>query len=176
LGSGAESPRAPGRRLTVYPGPLAEQIHNCGIAVVDNPAAISDRPDIIFGAGVNDVAILLARFPDVPAIQVAQVFGHWNNHPCELPQVVLHVAVDELNAEMLINEFGVPRERVRIVYNAVDVARLPARPKYKHPRTEVRGRFGRPNGWSALSVQAACSVGTRWCQWSSPVSSSAAQR
>ena len=58
---------------------------------------------------------------------------------------------------------------------ALTPARLPAL-KYKHPRTGVRGRFGRPNCWSALTAQAACSVGTRWCQWSSPVSSSAAQR
>jgi hypothetical protein len=120
--------KARGHRVvvfTVYPGPLAEQIRNSGIAVVDNPSSISDKPDIMFGAGINDVATLLARFPDVPAIQVAQIWDHWNAYPCPLPQIVLHVAVDELNAEMLVNEFGVPRERVRLVYNAVDIARLP---------------------------------------------------
>ncbi|MFL4970399.1 MAG: hypothetical protein ACJ8F2_15055 [Xanthobacteraceae bacterium] len=157
----ARALKARGHRVvvfTVYPGPLAEQIHNCGIAVVDNPAAISDRPDIIFGAGVNDVAILLARFPDVPAIQVAQVFGHWNNHPCELPQVVLHVAVDELNAEMLINEFGVPRERVRIVYNAVDVARLPARPTALAPRPARALIFVKEKHPYMESVRAACAA------------------
>ena len=79
----------------------------------------------MFGAGINDVATLLARFPDVPAIQVAQIWDHWNAYPCPLPQIVLHVTVDELNAEMLVNEFGVPRERVRLVYNAVDIARMP---------------------------------------------------
>jgi hypothetical protein len=120
--------KARGHRVvlfTVYPGPLAEQIRNSGIAVVDNPSSISDAPDIMFGAGINDVATLLARFPDVPAVQVAQIWDHWNAYPCPLPQIVLHVAVDELNAEMLVNEFGVPRERVRLVYNAVDMARIP---------------------------------------------------
>jgi hypothetical protein len=129
--------KARGHRVvvfTVYPGPLAEQVRNAGIAVVDNPSSISDRPDVMFGAGVNDVATLLARFPDVPAIQVAQTWDHWNAYPCPLPQIVLHVAVDELNAEMVINEFGVPRERVRLVYNAVDVARLPARHRPLPPR------------------------------------------
>ena len=122
--------KARGHRVvifTVYPGPLAEQIRRAGIAIVDNPASISEAPDVIFGAGVNDVATLLARFPDVPAIQVAQTWDHWNSYPCPLPQIVLHVAVDELNAEMLVNEFGVPRERVRIVHNAVDAQRLPTR-------------------------------------------------
>jgi hypothetical protein len=121
---------------TVRPGPLAEQIRKDGIPVVDDPSRIGDPPDIIFGSGVNDVAAAIARFPGVPAIQTAQVHDHWNGTPCPLPQVVLHVAVDERNADMLINEFGVARERVRIVYNAVDLARvpprqhaLPARPK-----------------------------------------------
>jgi predicted nucleic acid-binding Zn-ribbon protein len=129
--------KARGHRVvifSVYPGPLAEQIRNAGIAVVDNPSSISDTPDIMFGTGVNDVATLLARFPGVPAVQVAQIWDHWNAYPCPLPQIVLHVAVDELNAEMLVNEFGVPRERVRIVHNAVDVARLPPRRNPLPPR------------------------------------------
>jgi len=120
---------------TVHPGPLAEQIRREGVSIVDDPSLISEPPDIIFGAGINDVVAAIARFPDVPAIQVAQVYDHWNGYPCPLPQVVLHVAVDERNAEMLINEFGVPRDRIRIVYNAVDTGRivprqsaLPSRP------------------------------------------------
>ena len=60
--------KARGHRVvvfTVYPGPLAEQIRNSGIAVVDNPSSISDAPDIMFGAGINDVATLVARFPEM---------------------------------------------------------------------------------------------------------------
>jgi len=113
--------------FSVCPGPLAEQIRNSGIAVVEDPALVSDIPDIIFGAGVNDMATVLARFPEVPAIQVAQVWDHWNGYPSPLPQVMLHIAVDELNAEMLVNEFGLPRDRIRIVHNSVDMAQIPAR-------------------------------------------------
>ena len=71
----------------------------------------------------------------MPVVQVSQNIHSWTEFPAPLPQVVLHVAVDELNSEMLINEFGVPRDCVRVVLNAVDLKRvwpraapLPARP------------------------------------------------
>ena len=153
--------KARGHRVvvfTVYPGPLAEQIRNAGIAVVDHPSSISDAPDIMFGSGINDVATLLARFPDVPAVQVAQIWDHWNSYPCPLPQIVLHMAVDELNAEMLVNEFGVPRERVRVVYNAVDLARLPDDSRPLPPRPERAVIFFKSETAYADAVRAACAA------------------
>jgi hypothetical protein len=130
--------KARGHKVVIYtlePGLLAEQVREAGIAVVTDPALLADAPDIMLGTGINDVVALLARFPDVPAIQIGQVWDHWNAYPCRLPQVVLYVAVDDLNAEMFVNEFGIPRDEVRIVHNAVDLARvaprtspLPSRP------------------------------------------------
>jgi len=153
--------KARGHRVvvfTIYPGPLAEEIRNAGIAVVDNPSSISDTPDILFGAGINDLATLLARFPEVPAIQVAQIWDHWNAYPCPLPQIVLHVAVDELNTEMLINEFGVPRERVRLVYNAVDTARLPVGSKPLPQRPARALIFAKSETAYVETVRAACAA------------------
>jgi len=127
-----------GHKIVVYtlePGPMAEEVRAAGIPVVTDPALVADTPDVMVGSGVHDVAALLARFPDVPAIQVGQVWEHWNGHPCLLPQAVLHVVVDDLNAELFANEFGIPRDRIRIIHNAVDLMRvanrkrpLPARP------------------------------------------------
>jgi hypothetical protein len=151
--------KARGHRVvafTVCPGALAEQVRNAGVPVVSDPAAISDPPDIMFGTGVHDVAMLVARFPEVPAIQVAQVWDHWNSYPCPLPQVVLHVAVDELNAELLINEFGVARERVRIVHNAVDTARLPVRRQPLPPRPRRALIFTKHELAYVEAVRAAC--------------------
>src|SRR5438876_60250 len=64
--------------FTVCPGPLAEQIRNCGIAVVEDPASVSDVPDIIFGAGVNDVVAVLARFPELPLKVPRQAQQLWS--------------------------------------------------------------------------------------------------
>jgi hypothetical protein len=122
-----------GHKIVVYtlePGPMAEEVRAAGIPVVTDPALVADTPDVMVGSGVHDIAALLARFPDVPAIQVGQVWEHWNGYPCLLPQAVLHVAVDDLNAEMFANEFGIPRDRIRIIHNAVDLTRVASR---KHP-------------------------------------------
>jgi hypothetical protein len=131
--------KARGHKVSMYGlrlGPLAEQIRHRGIPVVDDPAAITDAPDVIMGTGVNELATLIARFPRSAGIQVAQLWNHWVSCPCPLPQVVLHIAVDDINFEMLANEFGVPRERIRLVHNAVDLPRiaprtepLPSRPR-----------------------------------------------
>ncbi len=131
--------KARGHEVSIYttrPGPLAEQIRARGIFVANDPSAISDAPDVIMGTGVNELATLIARFPRAAGIQVAQHWGHWTSSACLLPQVVLHIAVDKLNFEMLENEFGVPRERIRLVHNAVDVARIAARkrPLGQRPR------------------------------------------
>jgi hypothetical protein len=128
-----------GHKVVVYtlePGPMAEEVHAAGIPVVTDPAHLADTPDVMVGSAINDAVALLARFPDVPAIKVGEVWGHWNGYPCLLPQAVLHVVVDDLNAELFANEFGIPRDRIRIIHNAVDLARvanrkrpLPARPE-----------------------------------------------
>jgi hypothetical protein len=119
-----------GHKVIVYtplPGLLAQQIRDAGIAVADDPANIAEAPDILFGSGIHEIATLIARFPAVPAIQVSQQWDAWSTYPSPLPQVVFNVSVDEINAEMLVNEFGIPRERVRIIHNAVDLVRIPVR-------------------------------------------------
>jgi hypothetical protein len=151
-----------GHKVVVYtlePGPMAEEVRAAGIPVVTDPALVADTPDVMVGSGVHDVVALLARFPDVPAIQVGQVWEHWNGYPCLLPQAVLHVVVDDLNAEMFANEFGIPRDRIRIIHNAVDLTRVASR---KHPlparpaRALVFVKRGNPSFEDAL--HATCSA------------------
>jgi hypothetical protein len=131
--------KARGHKVAMYAtrlGPLAEELQRRGITVVNDPSALSDAPDVMMGTGVHEMATLVARFPGAAGIQVAQQYDNWISAPCPLPQVALHIAVDELNSEMLANEFGVPRDRIRLVYNAVDkskiaprMAPLPERPR-----------------------------------------------
>ena len=89
-------------------------------------------------------------------MQVAQNFDNWVNFPSPLPQVILHIAVDELNAEMLVNEFGIPRERVRIVYNAVDLSRLPMRTRPLPKGPERLLVFAKNQGGYIDAVRSAC--------------------
>ena len=122
--------KARGHKVSMYAtrlGPLAEELQRRGITVVNDPSALSDAPDVMMGTGVHEMATLVARFPGAAGIQVAQQYDNWISAPCPLPQVVLHIAVDELNSEMLANEFGVPRDRIRLVYNAVDKSKIAPR-------------------------------------------------
>jgi hypothetical protein len=136
--------KARGHKVTLFAlvaGPLAEEVRQAGVSVISDPALMADKPDVLFGYGLNDLIALIARFPDVPAVQVSQQWSHWEHFPCPLPQVVLHVAVDDINAEMLVNEFGIAREQVRLIYNAVDMSRLSGRaPTSQSPRGNCQYR------------------------------------
>lgn len=151
--------KARGHRIVAFShrlGALAEEIRNQGIMVVNDPALVSEAPDIMLGSPIHSVAALAARFPESPIVQVAQNFDNWVNFPSPLPQVILHIAVDELNAEMLVNEFGIPRERVRIVYNAVDLSRLPMRTRPLPKGPERLLVFAKNQGGYIDAVRSAC--------------------
>jgi hypothetical protein len=154
--------KARGHKVVVYtlePGPMAEEVRAGGIPVVTDPSRVADAPDVMVGSGINDVVALLARFPDVPAIQVGQVWEHWNGFPCLLPQAVLHVVVDDLNAEMFANEFGIPRDRIRIVHNAVDLTRVASRKEPLPARPARALAFVKlPNPGFQDALRAACSA------------------
>jgi hypothetical protein len=153
--------KARGHKVSIYSprlGPLAEQIRQHGITVVNDPSAISDAPDVMMGQGVHELAALVARFPRAAGVQVAQLYGHWNSSPCPLPQVVLHLAVDELNAEMLANEFGVARDRIRIVYNAVDLARIAPRTLPPRPRPQRMLVFAKAQSDYLPAIREACAA------------------
>jgi hypothetical protein len=123
--------RSRGHDVTIYtpmPGRLAEDIRAAGVPVVRDPSLMGDAPDIMFGSGINDALAVITRFPKVPVIQITQQWDSWAAFPCPLPQVMFYVAVSTFLADMLINEFGLDRRRVKVVHNAVDLARLRPRP------------------------------------------------
>jgi hypothetical protein len=152
--------KARGHKVTLFAlvaGPLAEEVRQAGISVISDPALMADKPDVLFGYGQNDLVAMIARFPDIPAVQVTQQWGHWEHFPCPLPHVVRHVAVDDINAEMLVNEFGIAREQVRVVYNAVDLSRLPTRTRILPARPERALVFVKAEAPYLDAVRRACS-------------------
>jgi hypothetical protein len=90
---------------------------------------------------------LLIRFPTVPAIYVCHSFSTWLEAPVHFPQIGAYVAVDEACRDRLVHSEGIAPERVVILRNAVDLKRVPARPRElpAHPR-------------SALAFAKACNV------------------
>src|SRR4051794_4792588 len=141
---------------TPIPGPLAERLRAAGIPVVADPSLIGDPPEIMFGSGINDVVALVARFPQVPVVQITQQWDSWAAFPCRVPQVIFHVAVSEFLADMLVNEFGVPRERVKLVHNAVDLARVKPRQAALSEKPRNGIAFAKMDAGSIEAVLAAC--------------------
>jgi len=153
--------RSRGHKVVAYtpvPGRLAEEIRAAGVPFVDDPAAMRDEPDVMYGSGIHDVAALAARFPDVPIVQVSQQFDGWASFPSPLPQVVLHVCVDEINADSLANEFGVARERIRILHNAIDLALLKPRLRPLPVQPQRALAFVKRSAPYMRELQEACSL------------------
>lgn len=135
---------APGistRRLTQWSFERAA----LGAVVADRPAADVVYGHFLFPAGA--AALRIARRLGVPAVAAIgeSAFDHWHrDFGPTLTRSTLDgldglLSVSEENAELLTSDFGVARERVRVVPNAVDTDHF--RPR---DREAARRRLGLP--------------------------------
>lgn len=118
-----------GHRPVVYApvlGRTADALRDHGIAVTDNPATLTEPPDIIHGSHTPTVIESIVRFPGVPALQLCQSVGYPMSEPLFLPQVRRFVAVDERTRDYL-QDSGVAPARIAVINNAVDLRRIPPR-------------------------------------------------
>jgi hypothetical protein len=132
-----------GHRPVVYApvlGRTATSLQEQSIPVVDNPALITEPPDIIHGSHAPTIIESIVCFPTCPAIQVHHstgypIVGYPMSEPLFLPQVRRHVAVDQHTRDYLVSAAGVPPDRIRLAYNATDLRRVPprARPLPERP-------------------------------------------
>ena len=118
---------------TPEPGPLATELARRGVEVRDSLAGFSAPPDVVHGQHTIPTIDALLRFPGVPALYVCHDATALVDTPPTFPRILRHVAVDHNCRERLMRA-GVPGDRIRVVYNSVDLARfkprrsLPARP------------------------------------------------
>jgi hypothetical protein len=115
-------------------GKIADVLRAYAVPVVDDLALINESPDIIHATHAPAVLEAIVRFPHVPVLQTCQGVGYTMSKPIILPQVMSYVAVDQVTHDYLI-ENGAPTGRLQIVYNAVDLQRIPVRsqPLPPHP-------------------------------------------
>jgi len=120
---------------TPDPGAVAEEIRAATVPVVDHPARLGVRPDLIHGHHHQPTMAALLQFPGVPALFVAHDWTSWNDAPPLFPRIQRYVAVDWTNRDRLIAENPIPEERVRVLLNWVDLERFrPRGPLPKRPR------------------------------------------
>jgi len=135
---------------TPQPGPLAADLARREVEVRGSLADFSAPPDIVHGQHTVPTISALRRFPGVPALYVCHDATARVDTPPIFPRILRHVAVDH-NCRERVVKAGVPLDRIRVVYNSVDLSRftprpaLPARPSrallfsnYADERTHLR--------------------------------------
>jgi hypothetical protein len=115
-------------------GPLAEEVRQKTIPVVDDLTRISSPPDIIHGHYNIETVTALLVFPQVPAVYFIHDNLSLNDIPPKFQRILRYVAVDYTCRDRLLFEYGIPENRVRVIFNSVNLelfrprGPLPSRP------------------------------------------------
>lgn len=152
-----------GVRAKVYSprlGAVADELSARGVEVSCDLGTIygqGDSPDIIHGQHGIETMAALVRFPAVPAIYVNHDVGFWHDSSPWHPRIRRYVGVSDANGDHLVVERGIPRDRVEVLLNWVDLDRfiprgaLPPRPV----RALVLSNYATENSGLAV-IRVAC--------------------
>lgn len=109
-------------------GRVAEQARALSIPVFADIREIKPAPDIIHGQHHAQTLTALLHFPDTPAIFVCHDATAWHDDPLLFPRVLRYVAVDHRCLKRFEVNDRIPRDRVTVLFNAVDLSRFKSRP------------------------------------------------
>ncbi len=116
-------------------GPLARELQESGIPVVDRLDQVAVRPDVVHGHHRLETMAALLHFPQVAGIFVCHDASAWHDAPPKFPRIRRYVAVDMACQERLVAQHGLPSDEVQLLQNAFDLHRfrprrpLPVRPE-----------------------------------------------
>lgn len=116
-------------------GQVAQEIRAATIPVIDDLDVLTTPPDIIHGNQHPETMTALLRFPVVPAVHTCHGWGVWEDAPAVFPRILRYIAVDFACYDRLVFGHGIPEERVRVLFNSVDLKRFKSRgPLPVHPK------------------------------------------
>lgn len=127
-----------GHQPMVYshkPGRIANELRGHGVEVTSDLKLLSGAPDVIHGHHHALVMEALLHFPDAPAILVCHAAGGFTEEPIYFPRILRYVGVDRRCRKRLESVAEIPKRRIDVIFNAVDLERfrprgpLPAVPK-----------------------------------------------
>jgi hypothetical protein len=121
---------ARGHQVVAYSsilGEVAEEIRAATIPVVDRLDAVSVPPHVIHGHHHLETMTALLHYPEVPAIYFCHGWLPTEEMPPKFPRILRYVAVDRTCRDRLIDENGIPPERVHLLLNFVDLKRFKPR-------------------------------------------------
>jgi hypothetical protein len=121
---------ARGHRPIVYSpllGTIAEEIQQRGVPTIDDLAKIGEAPDVIHGHHFVPTGEAIIHFPAVPVFFIGHSWRYWVETPPRFPQIRQYAGVDEGCRDRMVDVEGIPADRVMLLHNAVDLARVPLR-------------------------------------------------
>lgn len=149
-----------GHRPIVYApdlGPIAQELRQCTVPVVNNLNLVGTTPDIIHGNHNTELISALLQFETVPAVFVCHSWTDWISSPPSHPRIFAYVAVDDTCRDRLVLEHGIPEERVLVQLHAADLERF--KPRDPLPSKPARALVfsNNANQWTHLNaVREAC--------------------
>jgi hypothetical protein len=138
-------------------GPVADQLRDATVPVVDDLSRVATPPDVIHGHHHFETLLAVLSFPGVQAVNFFHGWTPWEEQPLVFPRVMRYVAVDQTCRDRLELEHGIPADRIDLVLNFVDIDRF--RPRSPLPARPLRAlAFGNPfsENDSAPVLRAAC--------------------
>jgi len=123
--------RSLGHDVVVYSpllGDIAQAISAAGVPVHDAIERIALRPDVVHGNHPKPMLDALRRFSHVPAVAVCHDATSVRDEPVFHPRVLRYVAVDQRCRARVERNLRIPRERIEVRPNAVDLGRFRQRP------------------------------------------------
>ena len=108
-------------------GELAERLTASGVKVIETLGEIPWKPDVIHGHHEWETSLAALAFSDVPVISFCRGTVPWQETPCWAPNVKYWVGVDEVCARSLLDDFGIPEDKIEVVLNGVDLDKFPMR-------------------------------------------------
>lgn len=142
---------------TTIAGPFADELRAATVPIVSSLDAAGAPPDVIHGHHHVETLAAMARFPGVPALFVCHDPITWHSVPPRSPRIGAYVAVDRNCRDRMVFEHGIAEESVRVMGNAVDLRRFPARPPLptRPMRALALSNTVTANNWGA-TLRAAC--------------------
>ena len=109
-------------------GEVARELQAANISVVDDLNNLTVAPDLIHGQQHMELITALLHYPNVPAVQFIHNSRSWYEKPVQFPRILRYVAVDHACRDLLL-QYAIPDERIRVLFNFVDLARFKSRRK-----------------------------------------------
>ena len=109
-------------------GPVAKAIHTQGISVIGDLQHLPFTPDIIHGQNQPMLVRALLHFRNVPVVAVTHDATSKIDEPFFSSRIAAYVAVDERCRKRLEAVPSIPRDKIHVILNAVDLGRFRPRP------------------------------------------------